>query len=139
MPPQQITAVLFLSLPGSSFGEDRRISPIMGWSSGLHIPSLVRHSPGPGRATCFSGDLSDFGGSVLASEAMVSRAPGLSSCSSGGVAVPPRPSVSAPVGSALSGSPQASTSCLETLRRFTRAAGFSSGVASQVGRHARLP
>ena len=41
--------------------------------------------------------------------------------------------VPASVGFPLSGSPQASASCLERLRRFTRAAGFSSGVASQVG------
>ena len=41
---------------------------------------------------------------------------------------PPAPaSLSAP----LPGSPQATTSCLETLRRFTRAAGFSSAVAEQ--------
>ena len=57
----------------------------------------------------------------------------LGSGSSGGVTGSARPSVSAPVGSASSRSPQASTSCLESLWRFTRAAGFSSGVASQVG------
>ena len=64
---------------------------------------------------------------------MVSRAAGLGNGSSGGVTVSTRPSVSAPVGSAPSRSPQASTSCRETLQRFTRAAGFSSCVASQVG------
>ena len=58
---------------------------------------------------------------------------GIGGGSSGGFAVPSRPSVSTPVRSAVSLSPQASSSCLETLRRFTRAAGFSSGVASQVG------
>ena len=124
---------IFLSLPGSSVGRDRCIYPVVGRSFGLRIPSLVRHSPGPGEAARFSWDFSDIGSSVLASEAMVSRAPGIGGGSSGGFAVPPGPSVSTPVGSALSGSPQASSSCLETLRRFTRAAGFSSGVASQVG------
>ena len=64
---------------------------------------------------------------------MVPRAPGLGCGSSGGVTRSPRPSVSTPVGSASSRSHQASTSCLETLQRSTRAAGFSSGVASQVG------
>ena len=38
-----------------------------------------------------------------------------------------------PVRSTSSRSPQASTSCLETLRRFTRAAGSSSDVTSRVG------
>ena len=63
---------LFLSLPGSSVGGDRCISPVVGRSSGLRIPSLVHHSPGPGEAARFSGDLSDVGSSVLASEAVVS-------------------------------------------------------------------
>ena len=123
---------IFLSLPGSSVGRDRCISPVVGQSSGLRTPSLVRHSPGPGEAACFSGDLSDSGGSILGSEAVVSRTPEISGGSSGGFAVPPGPSVSTPVGSALSGSPQSSSSCQERLRRFTRAAGFSSGVAFQI-------
>ena len=123
---------LFLSLLGSSGSGDRCVSPVLGRASSLRLPSLVHHSPGPGEAVCFLGNLSDVSGSVLAPEAMVSRAPGLGSGSSGGVTKSPRPSVSTPVGSASSRSPQASASCLETLRRFTRAAGFSSGVASQV-------
>ena len=49
---------------------------------------------------------------------------GTSSGSSGPIAP-------AAVSGALPGSPQASPSCLETLRHFTRAAGFSSTVASQ--------
>ena len=62
---------------------------------------------------------------------MVSRPPspvaGPSGCSASLLRPPTPASVSQP----LPGSPQASTSCLETLRRFTRAAGFSSSVASQ--------
>ena len=124
---------LFLSLPGSSGSGDRCVSPVLGRASSLRLPSLVHHSLGSGEAACFLGNLFDVSGSVLAPEAMVSRAPGLSSGSFGGVTKSPRPSVSTPVGSASSRSPQASTSCLETLWRFTSAAGFSSGVASQVG------
>ena len=124
---------LFLSLPGSSGSGDRCVSRVLGRASSLRLPSLVHHSPGPGETACFLGNLSDVSGSVLAPETMVFRAHGLGSGSSGGVTRSPRPSVSTPVGSASSRSPQASTSCLETLRRFTRAAGFSSGVASQVG------
>ena len=68
---------------------DRCISPVVGRSSGLRIPSLVRHSPGPGEAALFLGDLSDISGSALASEAMVSRAPGIGGGSSGDFAIPP--------------------------------------------------
>ena len=124
---------LFLSLPGSSVCGDGHVSTVVGRSSSLRIPSLVRHSPGPGEASHFSGDLSDTGGSVLASAPVVSRAPGSGGCSSGSAAVPPGSSVPTLVRSTLSGPPQASASCLEALRRFTRAAGFSSDVASQVG------
>ena len=44
---------------------------------------------------------------------------------------PPRPPLPASVSSTLPGSPQAGPSCLETIQRFTRAAGFSSAVAAQ--------
>ena len=47
------------------------------------------------------------------------------------LAPPPRPPAPASVSLPLPGSPKASASCLETLRRFTRAAGFSSAVAAQ--------
>ena len=50
-----------------------------------------------------------------------------SGCSSSSSRPPAPASVSLP----LAGSPQATPSCLETLRRFTRAARFSSSVASQ--------
>ena len=52
---------------------------------------------------------------------------GPSGCSSSSSRPPPPASLSL----TLPGSPQATPSCLETLRRFTRAAGFSSSVASQ--------
>ena len=51
--------------------------------------------------------------------------------SSSGSSGAPRPIAPAAVSATLPGSPQASPSCLETLRRFTRVAGFSSTVASQ--------
>ena len=106
----------FLPPPGSSGSRDRCVSPVLGESSSLRLPSLVHHSPGPGEVVCFLGNLSDVSGSVLAPEAMVSRASGLGSGCSGGVSVSPRPSVSAPVGSAPSRFPQDSTLCLETLQ-----------------------
>ena len=92
---------------------------------------MVCHSTGAGETLCVSGDGAHPDSSILASASVVSRPPspvaGPSGCSAS-LSRPPGPaSVSLP----LPGSPQASTSCLETLRRFTRAAGFSSSVASQ--------
>ena len=51
--------------------------------------------------------------------------------SSSGPAGPSRPLALASVSSSLPGSPSAQASCLATLQRFTRAAGFSSAVAEQ--------
>ena len=128
MPPQQITAVLYISLPSGIISRRGR-------SSGLRIPSLVRHSPGPGEAALFSGDLSDVGGSILASEAVVSRAPGIAGGSSGGPVVLLyrldllfQPLLGLRYPGLLRHRLHA-----WRLRRFTGAAGFSSSVASQVG------
>ena len=67
---------------------------------------------------------------LLASAPLVSGPPSPVAGPSGCSASAPRPPVPASVSLPLPGSPQASASCLVTLRRFTRAAGFSSSVAS---------
>ena len=90
----------------------------------LRGPSFPGSSPS-------SGCLGRRGGSVLAAEALVSGPPPAVAGPSSGPSRPSRPPVPASVSSALPGSPQATALCLETLRRFTRAAGFSSAVASQ--------
>ena len=116
---------LFLSIPRPSVSGHGRLSPILGRSSS------VCFSPGSSQAPGVSGDGAHAGGSVLASEAVVIGPPPAVAGSSGGPARPSRPPAPASVLSDLPGSPQATASCLETLRRFTRAAGFSSEVASQ--------
>ena len=122
---------IFLSLPRSPCGRHERLPPVLGRSTGLCLSSVVSHSQGSSEAQRISRNGAHPSGSVLAPAAMVSRPPpsvaGTSSSSSGA----PRPIAPAAVSAALPGSPQASPSCLETLRRFTRAAGFSSTVASQ--------
>ena len=122
---------LFLSLPGSDGCGHRRLPPELGRSSGLRISSVVRHSMSASEAPDVSGDGAHLSGSVLASARMVSRpsspVAGPSGCSASSSRPPAPASVSLP----LPGSPQATASCLETLRRFTRTAGFSSSVASQ--------
>ena len=122
---------LFLSLPGSSSSRHGCVPPVLGGPSSLHVSTVVHHSQGSGKAQGISGCRAHLGGSVLAPAALVCRSPppvaGSSSCSASETGPPALASLSQP----LPGSPQASPSCLETLRRFTRAAGFSSTAASQ--------
>ena len=122
---------LFLSLPGSDGCGHRRLPPTLGRASGLRVSSVVCHSTSTGEAPCVSGDSAHPDSSLLASATVVSRPPSPVAGPSGCSASSSRPPVPASVSLPLPGSPQASTSCLETLRRFTRAAGFSSSVASQ--------
>ena len=122
---------LFLSLPGSDGYVHGSVPSMLGRSSGLRISSVVHHSTSAGETPDVSGDGAHLSGSVLASATLVCRpsspVAGPSGCSSSSSRPPAPASVSLP----LPGSPQATPSCLETLRRFTIAAGFSSSVASQ--------
>ena len=122
---------LFLSLPGSVGGGHGRVPSTLGRSSGLRVSSMIHHSQGSREAPGISGDGAHLGGSVLASARLVSRPSSPVTGPSGCSASSSRPPAPASVSQPLPGSPQAASSCLETLRRFTRAAGFSSAVASQ--------
>ena len=130
---------LFLSIPRPSVSGHGLLSLILGRSSSVCFSSVVHHSRGSSQAPGVSGEGAHAGGSVLASEAMVSGPPPAIAGSSGGPARPSRPPAPASVSSDLPESPQATASCLETLRRFTRAAGFSSEVASQASFALQLP
>ena len=66
---------LFFSDPGPSVSGHGRLSPVLGRSSGVCVSSVVHHSPGPSQVPGVSGDLAHAGGSVLASEALVSGPP----------------------------------------------------------------
>ena len=122
---------LFLSLPGSVGCGHRRLPPTLGRASGLRISSVVCHSMGACEAPGVSGDGTHPDSSLLASASLISQPPSPVAGPCGCSASPSRPPAPASVSQPLPGSPQASPSCLETLRRFTRAAGFSSAVASQ--------
>ena len=122
---------LFLSLPGSDGCGHRCLPPTLGRASGLRVSYVVCHSTGVGEAPGVSRDGTHPDCSLLASEAVVSRPASPVAGPSGCSASLSRPPAPASVSQSLPGSPQASASCLETLRRFTRAAGFSSSVASQ--------
>ena len=129
---------LFLTLPGSVGSGHGLVPSTLGRSSGLRVSSLVHHSQSSGEAPGTSGDRAHLGGSVLASASLVSRPPSHVAGPSGYSASTSRPPAPASVSQPLPGSPQAASSCLETQRRFTRAAGFSSTVASQASL-SRLP
>ena len=104
--------------------------PTLGRSASLRVSSMVPHSQGAGEAPGISGDGAHVGGSALASATLVSRPPSPVAGLSGGSSSTSRPPAPASISQSLPGSPQAAPSCLETLRRFTRAASFSSAVAS---------
>ena len=121
----------FLSLPRHSVGGHRRLSPVLGRSSGVCLSSFCHHSQSSCQTPGISGDGAHASGSALGSAPLVSGPPPAVAGPSGGPPRPSRPPASASVSALLPGSPQATASCLETLQRFTRAAGFSEGVAAQ--------
>ena len=119
---------LFFSLPGSTVSSHGRVSPVLGRSPGLRVPSGCHHSASPREAPSLPGDGAHPCGSALDPAPLVPRpAPALAGPSSNSAGPPALASVS----SSLPGSPSAQASCLETLQRFARAAGFSSAVAEQ--------
>ena len=122
---------LLLSSPRSGVSGHGRFPAVLERSPGLCFSASVPHTQGSGQAPCVLGDGAHSSGSILGSASVVCRSPPAvagPSCSSAFQARPPAP---ASVSASLPGSPSAQTSCLETLQRFTRAAGFSSAVAIQ--------
>ena len=122
---------LFLALPRPSFGGDGRAPPVLERSPGVRFSAVVHSSPGVGEASGVSPDPPHPHRPLLASASVVRGPPpvvGGSSSDFFGVPGPPLPTS---VSLTLPGSPQAGPSYLETVQRFTRAAGFSSAVAAQ--------
>ena len=122
---------LLLPFPGSEVSRHGRVSPVLGRPSGLRVPSGGCHSACSREAPGLKGDGTHSGGSPLGSAPLVfGTSPALASSSSDPT-IPSRPPALASVSSSLPGSPSAPASCLATLQRFIRAAGFSSAVAEQ--------
>ena len=122
---------LLLTIPGSHVSRHRRVSPVLGRSPGLRVPSSAHHSACSRKAPGLHGDGAHPGGSALGPAPLVLRPAPAFAGPSGDSAGPSRPPALASVSSSLPGSPSAQASCLATLQRFTRAAGFSSAVAEQ--------
>ena len=122
---------ILLTIPGSHVSGHGSVSPVLGRSPGLRVPSGGHHSACSREAPGLHGDRAHPCGSALGPAPLVLRpAPALAG-PSGDSAGPSRPPALASVSSSLPGSPSAQASCLATLQRFTRAAGFSSAVAEQ--------
>ena len=122
---------LLLPFPGSEVSRHGRVSPVLGRPSGLRVPSSGCHPACSREAPSLQGDGTRSRDSPLGPAPLV-LGPGPAFAGSSSVpAVPSSPLALASVSSYLPGSPSAQASCLATLQRFTRAAGFSSAVAEQ--------
>ena len=122
---------ILLTIPGSHVSRHGRVSPVLGRSPGLCVPSGSHNSACSCEAPGLHGDGAHPCGSALGPAPLVPRpAPALAGPSGDSVG-PSRPPALASVSSSLPGSLSAQASCLETLQQFTRAAGFSSAVAEQ--------
>ena len=122
---------LLLTILGSDVSRHGHVSPVLGWSSGLRVPSGGHHSACSREAPGLPGDGAHPSGSTLGPVPLVLRLTPAFAGSSSDPTGPSRPLAVASVSSSLPGSPSAQASCLATLQRFTRAAGFSSAVAEQ--------
>ena len=122
---------LLLPFPGSEVSRHGRLSPVLGRPSGLCVPSGGCHSACSRKAPVLHGDGTHSCGSPLGSAPLVFGPGPAVAGSSRDPTVPSRPPALASVSLSLPGSPSAQASCLATLQRFTRAAGFSSAVAEQ--------
>ena len=123
---------IFFSLPRSQRSGNGCTSSELGWVAGVCLSSLVTHSSSSEEAPVVLWGPADHHSSVLASEAVVSGSARSGGRRSGRSSTVQGPSATAPLPSVPSGSVQAVASCLETIKRFTRAGGFSKHVAQQV-------
>ena len=123
---------IFFSLPRSQCYGDGCASSKLEWVAGVCLSSLVSHSGGFDEAPVVLWSSTDHRSSILASEAVVSGSSGSGGRRPGRSSTVQRPSASAPLPPVSSGSVQAVSSCLETMKRFTRTGGFSGRVAQQV-------
>ena len=122
---------LLLTIPRSDVSRHRRVSPVLGWAPSLRVPSGGHHSTCSSEAQDLHGDGAHASGSALGLAPLVLRPAPAFAGPSCRPAVPSGPPAIASLSSSLPGSPSAQASCLASLQRFTRAAGFSSAVAEQ--------
>ena len=103
----------------------------MEWVAGVCLSALCADSGGAKEAPLVLWGSADDHSSLLAPEAVVSGALGVSGGRSSGSASGQGSVEPASLSSAASGSVKASSSCMETIQRFVKSCGFSRHVAKQ--------
>ena len=109
-------------------------APVMGFTTGLCLPSIRHDQPGPGEGEGLPESGAHTHRSFLAPTSVVSGAADSASSSSSVSVGPPASATRQEVSSEPV---HASSSCVETLRRFARASGFSRRVAQRLGQARR--
>ena len=130
-PQQKVPSVLctFQRPSGSGY---RRIPSELGRTSSLCLPSLLLSAQSLEQSKTLTSTRAHSDRPLLASEGVVSGPAGGPSGTASSVTTEERSAQTAPFPSLPSGAPIASTSCLETIRRFSRHEGFSRKVARQL-------
>ena len=114
---------IFFSLPRSQYDRDICASPTVEWVAGVCLSSLCADSSGAKEAPLVLWGSADNHSSLLASEAVVSGALGVSGGRSSGSASGQGSVEPASLSSPASGSVKASSSCMETIQRFVKSCG----------------
>ena len=112
-------------------------APLLGQSTDIRVPSFRYDSQGIGETSSVIQHFDDSHSSLLAAESVVSRPVGPSGRGTGGSTPEARSSKTATLPPLPSGSSRAATSCMETIERAARKAGFSKGVARQLAKARR--
>ena len=124
---------LFFSFPRSSSSGDGCASPQLGPYPGVCVPSVGLDSSSPLEAPILVRRPDDPDCSILASTSLVPGPSGSGSGSSDRPSSLSRSPQTAALPSSSSRGLQGVASCVETIQRVARAAGFSASVAAQVG------
>ena len=111
--------------------QDGCISSVLRWTSSVYLSTVRPHTQRPQQTAVVQGDVSDFGGSSLAT-GVVSRTPEAVGGSSSRPSVEARSTQAALCPSVSPASPRASSSLVETVQRFTKNLGPLRPVACQL-------
>ena len=112
-------------------------APVMGFATGVCLPSLRHDWPGPGEGEGLPESGAHARRSLLALTSVVSGAARAADSASSSSSISVGSSASATRQKVPSEPVHASSSCVEPLRRFARASGFSRSVARRLGQARR--
>ena len=128
---------LFCACVGSHGCGYRCHVPVMEFATGVCLPSIRHDQPGPGEGEGLPGSGAHAHSSILAPAFVVSGAAGAADSAPSSSSISVESSASATCQKIPPEPVHASSSCVETLRRFARASGFSRSVARRLGQARR--